>query len=623
MSVQAGQDAGARADWQERIGRADGKSAVDAPRLPAPGRLRATPGRGLVALDWDAVPGAVGYEVHVAAGAGGPFTRLDHGGGDVLAVPRGPYADTTAGVTEGRWYAVAALSDVRVAGPLSAPVHARATTDGSGEVCLEVAADASADLLPRPWEPMIGSEHLSHLLSTDTSGGRAVGAELLAALRHARDDFGVRSVRAHGILCDDLGVYREVDGRPVHDFTGVDRVYDLLLGEGLRPVVELSFMPHDLARDPSATVFAYGAHISPPRDWTRWGDLVHALVEHLVDRYGLDEVVDRWSFEVWNEANLEVFWAGTPEEFWRLYDVTARAVKAVDDRLVVGGPASAAAGWVEEQLHEATRTGAPLDFVSTHTYGVAPLDLRAQLERHGRGGTPLWWTEWGATPTHFAPVNDSVQAGAFLLHGMRSALGTIEALSYWVVSDHFEELGRPPELLHGGFGLRTVGDLPKPRFHALAMLGALGPDRLPVSSSGDGAGSLVESVAARGHDGTVQVLLWCHTLDQTGSSGSDALARRVTVTVGGLRGGSARVVERRVAPGVADVAGDWAAGPPRADWPASEQDWAALAKGAELGRTEHGTIPVTSGRVQIALDLPCPSFLLLELSGAVSVDARD
>lgn len=613
MSVRA-DDTGAREDWQERIGRASGTSAVDAPRLPAPIRLRASAGRGLVTLDWDPVAAAVGYEVHVARSADGPFVRLDHGGGDVLAVPRGPYADTAAEVTAGRWYAVAALSDVRVAGPLGDPVHARAAADGTGEVRLEVDADAGTEPLPRPWEPMIGSEHLSHLLSTDITGGRVIGEELLLALRHARDSFGVRSVRAHGILCDDLGVYREVDGRAVHDFSGVDRVYDLLLGEGLRPVVELSFMPHDLARDPADTVFSYGAHISPPHDWDRWGDLVRALVEHLISRYGRDEVVDRWSFEVWNEANLEVFWAGTPEEFWRLYDVTARAVKNVDARLVVGGPSSAAAGWVEEQLNEATRSGSPLDFVSTHTYGVAPLDLRAQLERHGRGGTPLWWTEWGATPTHFAPVNDSVQAGTFLLHGMRSALGTIEALSYWVVSDHFEELGRPPELLHGGFGLRTVGDLPKPRFHALAMLGMLGPDRLPVRSSGDGAGSLVESVAARGEDGAVQVLLWCHTLDQTGSSGSDALARRVRITVGGLRTGPVRVVERRVAPGVADIAGVWSAGPARGDWPESEQEWAKLAAAAELRATEHAPLPVEGGQVEVRLDLPCPSFVLLELT---------
>ncbi len=180
----------------------------------------------------------------------------------------------------------------------------------------------------------------------------------------------MRAVRAHAILCDDLGVYREVDGVPVHDFTRVDEVYDTITGLGLRPVVELSFMPRDLAADPGRTVFGYQAIISPPKDYDRWAELVRALTAHLVERYGEREVVDHWAFEVWNEANLEVFWSGTPEEFFRLYDVTAAAVKSVHPGLRVGGPASAANGWVEELLDHVDASGAPLDFVSTHTYGT-------------------------------------------------------------------------------------------------------------------------------------------------------------------------------------------------------------------------------------------------------------
>ena len=272
---------------------------------------------------------------------------------------------------------------------------------------------------------MIGSEHLSHALSEDTTGGRPIGAELTAALRAAHEELGVTHVRAHAILCDDLGVYREVDGDPVHDFSGVDRVYDHLRGLGLYPVVELSFMPRDLASDPGKTVFDYAAIVSPPKDWDRWHDLVHDLVAHLVDRYGIDEVVEHWSFEVWNEANLEVFWSGTPEEYLRLYDVTADAVKAVDPRLLVGGPSSAAAGWVEELLAHADRAGSPVDFVTTHTYGSPPLDFRPTLARYGRAGVPIWWTEWGVTPTHFNEVSDAVFAGHLpaARHGLGDARG--------------------------------------------------------------------------------------------------------------------------------------------------------------------------------------------------------
>ena len=159
------------------------------------------------------------------------------------------------------------------------------------------------------------------------------------------------------------------------------------------------------------------------------------LTAHL-ERYG-DEVVEHWSFEVWNEANLEVFWSGSPSDYLKLYDVTAAAIRDVDERLRVGGPSSAA-GWVEELLAHADRSGAPVDFVSTHTYGAPPLDFRPMLERYGRAGTPIWWTEWGVTPTHFNEVSDAVFSGAFLLRGC-SSMGRIESLSYWVVSDHFEE----------------------------------------------------------------------------------------------------------------------------------------------------------------------------------------
>ena len=203
----------------------------------------------------------------------------------------------------------------------------------------------------------------------------------------------------------------------------------------------------------------------------------------------------------------------------------------------MGGPSSAAAGWVEELLAHVEPSGAPLDFVSTHTYGSPPLDFRPSLERYGRAGTPIWWTEWGVTPTHFNEVSDAVFSGVFLLRGMASAMDRIEALSYWVVSDHFEELGRPPALLHGGFGLRTVGELRKPRWWALALMERLDDARLPVTLAGDGGGSLVEAIATRDEAGSVSVLAWNMTLDQSKAAGAAELDRSVVVTVDGLRAG--------------------------------------------------------------------------------------
>jgi xylan 1,4-beta-xylosidase len=404
-----------------------------------------------------------------------------------------------------------------------------------------------------------------------------------------------------------------VGGAPVHDFSGVDRVYDTVLSLGLRPVVELSYMPHDLASDPSRTVFDYAAIVSPPKDWGRWADLIHDLVAHLVERYGRAELREHWSFEVWNEANLEVFWSGSPEEYFRLYDLTAAAVKSVDPELRVGGPASAAVGWIEQTLDHVDGSGAALDFVSTHTYGSPPLDLRPMLDRHGRAGTPLWWTEWGVSPTHFDAASDSVFGAAFLLRGMASAMGRIDALSYWVVSDHFEELGRPPALMHGGFGLRTVGDLRKPRWWALELLERLGPERLAVAVSGDGGGSLVEALAARRDDGAVGVLVWNGTLDQTKAGGDPALGRRVSVLLDGLVAGRYEMHHVRVDAEHSNVSGAWARIGGGADWP-TEGQWAELRAADRLEELHPPeSVEPADGSVGVEFDLPMPGISFLEL----------
>ncbi|MFF5077672.1 xylan 1,4-beta-xylosidase [Actinoplanes sp. NPDC000266] len=543
--------------------------------LPAPARVSAVAGRAVVAVDWEPVPGAIGYAVHRAASPQGPFEVVDHGGGDVLAVPHGPYADTTDG--RGGWYAVAALQTVTAIGPLSDPV----TVSHTDESDVVVTIGSEARPLHRIWQAMIGSEHLSHLLSTDETGGRPIGAELREALRRVHDELGVKTVRAHHILGDDVGVAG-------HDFTRLDQIYDTLRELGLAPVVEFGFMPRDLARDPGRTVFTYRGIISPPRDWDRWAGLIRAFTAHVVERYGLDEVRDNWWFEVWNEPNLSVFWSGTPAEYWRLYEVTAQAVKDVDPSLRVGGPATAAVGWVEQQP--------PGDFVSTHVYGTIPLDVRPLA-----GDRPILWTEWGVTATHGSDVNDSVFAAAFLLKGMHSAAGRMHALAPWVASDHFEELGRPTRLLHGGFGLLTVGNLAKPKFWALSLAERLGPGELPVTMTGDA--SLITAWASRYDDGSLGILLCNSTLDHSKVKGSPDLARTIRIRPPITKPHLLRVwrVDRTHGNITTHFTGEW----PNPD------QWTALHAADHLPEAEppRRTAPGTD----VILDLPNPGIAFLTL----------
>ncbi|MEV4534110.1 xylan 1,4-beta-xylosidase [Asanoa sp. NPDC049518] len=598
----------ARAQWVAMMGsggaqdRAPGEP--DAADLPAPVGLTAVTGRGQVTLHWEPVEGAIGYAVHRASASTGPFTVVDHGGGDVLAVPHGPYADTTVEPEREYWYAVAPLATVTAMGPLCTPVRGAALGADSevAPLVLRVQASSDAGPLERPWRFMVGSEHLSHLLSTDRTGGREIGSELRAALARMHDELGVATVRAHGILDDDLGVYREVAGSAVYDWTGIDRVYDTVVALGMRPIVELGFMPRDLASDPSRTVFTYRGIISPPKDWDRWADLVSSLVRHLVDRYGLDEVRDNWAFEVWNEANLSVFWSGTPAEYWRLYELAARAVKSVDPGLRVGGPATAAVGWVDRQLD----VDAPVDFVSTHIYGSPPLDLRAIT-----GDRPLWWTEWGVTATHGNEINDTVFAATFLLRGMRSAAGRIESLAPWVASDHFEELGRPPRFLHGGFGLLTVGNLAKPKFWALWLAQRLGDTAVPAELSGDGADSLVEIWTARDTAGKVGALVWNGTLDHSKRDGDRSLDRTVTIRFEGVAAGRYEVHRWRVDADHGNVAARWRS-MGGGDWPTEDQ-WAALTE-ADVLPESASIVEAEGGVVELTVDLPNPSIAFVELT---------
>jgi xylan 1,4-beta-xylosidase len=614
MDTPLKRDAGARAEWEERIGKrsnidAESQGQHAAVALPPPDGLVADPGVGQVTLRWRPVAGAVGYLAQRGESPDGPFAPVNNGGGDVIPVPGPPYADTTGSPGTRYWYTVASLSDVKAPpGALSTPVAAQSESGTPEPLKLSVKAQTSAGQIHPAWR-MLGSEHLSQLFYAEGPGGNNIGEEFAEALRIARDELGATHIRAHAILNDEQHVYREVNGVAEYDFTGIDRIYDRLLDIGLRPVVELSFMPRDLASSPEATVFTYGGIISPPRDWNRWGELNHHLAAHLVKRYGIKEV-SQWGFEVWNEANLKVFWTGTQEEYFRLYEIAARAIKSVDERLLVGGPSSAAAEWVVDLLDFVRRKQLPLDFVSTHTYGNLPLDIGQALKTYGFEDVKIWWTEWGVSPTHFAAVVDEAFGAPFVLHGMKSIQGRADALAYWVISDHFEELGRPPKLLHGGFGLLTVGNLRKPRFWALALLQDMGTNLIQLDLQGDGAGSLVDAWASHKPGGSIDILAWNGTLDQSKIQGSLLLNRHLDITIEQLEDRTYHCSLARVDANHSNIAAHWQSDQ---DWPTPEQ-WKQLHTIDKLDEQSLPDVKPVDGVARLDLELPMPGVIRLRLT---------
>jgi xylan 1,4-beta-xylosidase len=604
----------ARIAWFEELGaQTERNRPAPSPDLAAPDGVVVSSGRGQVTVDWRPVDGAAGYVVHRAAAPDGPWEAIDNRSGDLLAVPHPPYADTSGDRDRTAWYAVSALPSIDASlGPLSGAVEGRPATTGEAHVNVEIDAMKDAGPVERPWRPMIGSEHLALLLRGAGPGGHHVGDELSEAFRIVREELGARMVRAHAIFHDSLAVYREIDGRPVLDFERVDAALERLLETGLRPVVELSFMPHDLAADPERTVFDYRGIISPPRDLGRWSDLVAGFTRHVIERFGRDEV-RAWAFEVWNEPNLRVFWSGDEAAYFDLYDASVRAVRSVDPTLRVGGPATAAVGWVDDLLAHSLDADVPLDFVSTHTYGLPPLDLRPITARFGRPDLPLWWTEWGVSPKHGAPINDSAWAAPLVCRGMRSAAGRLDSLAYWVASDHFVELGEPERLFHGGFGLLTIGNLRKPRFWAIRILELLGERELATTVDGDGAGGLIEVWATRDGDGRVAIALWNGTIDQSKADGDALLDRTVRLSVGGLKPGGIRVRHRRVDASHSNIAAHWDGG----DWP-DDHAWRRLRAADELEDLEPERVvhPSADGSLELEFELPMPSVSFIELMPA-------
>ncbi len=370
--------------------------------------------------------------------------------------------------------------------------------------------------LPHHWEHTIGSGHA--LL--------ALRADWQEQLRRCREELGVRHVRFHGLLSDDLGTFSVQQGKPLYSFFNLDQIFDFLLSIGMKPFVELSFMPAALASG-HQTVFHYRGNITPPKDLKKWGALIRTLVRHWLERYGVEEV-RQWFFEIWNEPNLKDFWSKGQREYFTLYRHTAAAIKSVDGALRVGGPATAKNEWIAEFVDFCARRKVPLDFISTHHYPTDALgaegdDTLTQLAESRRSilreqaqdtfrraqGKPVYYTEWNASSNPRDPLHDEPYAAAFLVKTMLEMNGLVEGYSFWTFTDIFEENYFPSVPFHGGFGLLNLHGIPKPSYRAFELLHRLGSKRLIV----DGLHATVDAWAVpRGK--TLTVLLTNHALPQ-------------------------------------------------------------------------------------------------------------
>jgi xylan 1,4-beta-xylosidase len=373
------------------------------------------------------------------------------------------------------------------------------------------------------WQFCVGSGQAVLALRTDYT----------KQLAFARKELGFESVRFHGIFDECMEAVQGADsylnlGRAKHfknyNFLNIGVAYDNVLSAGMKPFVELSFMPGRLGKKRKAKSEISGINNSMPKDDSAWQDFIRSFVQFLVHRYGRDEVIS-WRFEVWNEPNIFVFFKGKQKDYFHLYELTVRAIKEVDPSIKVGGPSTALGAWLPEFIAFTKERNVPLDFVTTHYYPGEPLGLglmfkymksmladsvrkmnklksgrvldagrcfmndqtedekemekglmgkQTAIAREKVGDLPLYLTEWNLSATITSYSNDTRKVAAFLIKSIVEMDTFVTGSSVWTFSDIFDEFIFMPDEFSGGFGLLTVSGIPKPQFYALKLMSETG-----------------------------------------------------------------------------------------------------------------------------------------------------
>jgi len=360
--------------------------------------------------------------------------------------------------------------------------------------------------------------------------GLALQKEYFEQLKLVQENIGFKWIRGHGLFNEDMAIYQEYkneDGTvvPEYNFTYLDFVMDSYLELDIRPFIELGFMPHAIASG-DKSVFYWRGNITPPKDYTNWNKLVAATLQHLIDRYGADEVTS-WPIEVWNEPNLPFFWKDADrKEYFKLFRETILTVKSVSKQFRVGGPAICGVddiSWLKDFLNFCCDEKLPLDFVTRHLYNITV------PERDGKYGYPklsplyrafsetdrsreiidnypeyrgmeMHVTEFNTSYSPRTPIHDTNLNAAYIAYQLAYLGDTCKSYSYWTFGDIFEEWGVPFTPFHGGFGLVANGKIFKPTYWTFKFFKDLG--------NGECIHRSENAVILKKADGTYRGIAW-------------------------------------------------------------------------------------------------------------------
>jgi len=449
--------------------------------------------------------------------------------------------------------------------PLVASLLAVSTTTPATAFSVTVQVDAAKAVgaLPPIWR-FFGADEPNY-------GTRPEGEKLLMELGSLRP--GKVYFRAHNLMTTGDGtpdfkwgstnIYTQRDGKPVYDFTIVDHIIDTYLARGIHPYLEIGFMPEAMTaasagvpyRRPWKPGFDYKGITAgwsyPPRDYDKWAELVYQWTRHNVERYGVAEV-EQWYFEVWNEPNLDFYWLGTPEDFYRLHDHAIDAVRRALPSARVGGPDVAGAGgaFMDGFLKHVTvgtnyatgKAGTPTDFLSFHAKGQPTL-----VDGHVRMGISNQLKTADEAFTRIAAIpelahkpiviGENDPEGCAACPGPQNAYrnGTLYSSYTAACYARLWELARQRQVnLEGaltwaftfvgqpwfaGYRQLATNGVDLPVLNVFRLFARLGPDQIAATSSGevplvrimsDGARGApdVGVLATRADNGRVDILLW-------------------------------------------------------------------------------------------------------------------
>lgn len=337
-------------------------------------------------------------------------------------------------------------------------------------------------------------------------------AENQEMLRQVQSEIGYEYIKFHGLLADDMLVYKEdKDGNPIYSFVYIDKVIDFIRSIGFKPVINFAFTPSDLASDKNRNVYASPFNISLPKDMNKWTKLVSTLTSHLIDRYSLTNVKE-WLFTVWNEPNTTeyIFGFKNDNDFYSLYLSTFTTIKNISADLQFGSPPLLLSykycqDWAVRFIEWCSENKCLPDYMNVNYYDndfnletisshtpAHPAHSRLNkdenafqkcihliknlFDNNGIGNLPIYLTEWNLTVSHRNLLNDTCFKSCYLAKNLLENYDALDSFGYWVLTDLNEEIQISPEEFHGGLGLFTINGIKKPHYHMFRQLSKLGDE---------------------------------------------------------------------------------------------------------------------------------------------------